>query len=420
MVVWLEDGGLDAATAVRLAEVGVDELVVRRGSILLSAGAPVVRLSASPSVQGALPLAVALEVNGLDDDRRDADADAVWAALAADFGDRLPAELILDLPELRAGAPAFISRLIRTSGLGVVPVLSIAQLETEIGRQAARAANRCIVPVFGFQRADLRGLTDAATRPLDVRLAPIRDLGVKVRLAAALRPVTDPEAAGWAADVDPLTGEVDVEISRTSTLDRSFLARRAVEWAGLSLAPGQTVATAWVDTPRLNAFFTDSHRMILPEVAGWDLVSLPPAGNNLGLDREELIRYLAGEGPAPIVEVRLDRRGRTATVTMANAGVFRSTITGVGTWVQLELASGALVAESRGDFDRIVLGRVVGGDWRPKPSGPPDAVRFYENYLAPGETMTSGTVRLPSSRSRVGVRWQVQLSDGSVVTGVVR
>ena len=420
LVVWLDGAGADADTVSRLLDAGVDELVVRRGSILISGGAPVVRLEPAPVVGGALPVAVALQVLGLDDREHDADAEAVWSALAADFGDRLPAELVLDLPELGDGAASFVTRLVATSGLAVVPLLSLDQLETEVGRRVAVAATRCLVPIFGSQTADLRGLEGRTTRPLDVKLDPIRDLGVKVRIGIALRATTDPEVAGWAEDIDPLTDETNGEIVRTSTLDRSFVTRRALDWAGASFGPGQTIAAAWVDTPKLNSFFVESQRLLLPDIVGWDLVSLPPAGPNLGVDRDELIRYLSGEGPEPTIEVRPHRRGRDLSVELTNTSVFRSTLTGVGNWLQIELGSGALVAESRGGFDRVILGRIVDGRWQPNPAGGPGAVRFVENYVAPGEVITTGTIRLPSSRSEVTVRWQVQLSDGSTVSGVAR
>ncbi len=100
--------------------------------------------------------------------------------------------------------------------------------------------------------------------------------------------------------------------------------------------------------------------------------------------------------------------------------MFRSALTGVGNWLQVELASGALVAEDRGDFDRVILGRILDGRWQPRPAGGPGAVRFVENYLGPGEALETGIVRLPSSRSEIIVRWQVQLSDGSTVSGVAR
>ena len=107
------------------------------------------------------------------------------------------------------------------------------------------------------------------------------------------------------------------------------------------------------------------------------------------------------------------------TVEMTNASVFRSAITGFGNWVQIELESGSLVASSRGSFDRVILGSLKSGEWRSNPTGGPDAVRFVETYLAPGESLKTGNIRLPPSRSRVVVRWQVQLSDGATLTGVV-
>ncbi len=64
-VVWLSEEGVDPETADRLAAVGVDEFVVRRGTIRLSGAAPVVQLLPAPPVEGPIPTAVALEVHGL-------------------------------------------------------------------------------------------------------------------------------------------------------------------------------------------------------------------------------------------------------------------------------------------------------------------------------------------------------------------
>ncbi|HSL17223.1 MAG TPA: hypothetical protein VLB51_04890 [Methylomirabilota bacterium] len=417
MVVWLNAEGVDAVTADRLAASGVDQLVVRRGSVLLSGAAPVVRLADPPPIAGSIPTAVALEVRGRGGG--DHEAEAVWAALAADFGERLPAELVLDLPDLGEETHHLVTELARESGLAVVPLLTVSQIATEDGRAVLRAARACVVPVFGTVGGDLRGVDELDTQKLADRLEPVARLGARVRLAAALRPRTEPAVAGWAADLDPLTEEEDAEIRRASALDRSFLVERPLTWAGRDWAAGEEVAVAWVDTAKLRAFLAESHRMVLPELVGWDLVSLPPPGPNLGLDRDELIRFLGGEGPEPAVAVRLERNGRTVVVELVNDSVFRSAVTGFGNWVQVELDGGALVASSRGGFDRIILGTVAGGQWQPSPAGGPDAVRFAETYLAPGESLRSGTIRLPSNRSRVVVRWQVQLSDGSAVTGVV-
>jgi len=419
LAIWLTEDGIDADAADLLAAVGVDQLVVRRGLILLSEGAPVVRLLSSPPVEGPIPTAAALEVRGLASTIDGDAADSVWAALEADFGDRPPAQLILDLPELGDDASGFVSRLAQRSGLAVVPVLTADQLDTELGREVVRAVHRCIVPAFGSQDADLRGIGVGDSRALSAKLAAISDLDVRVRVAMALRPKTSPEVDGWAEDADVLTDETVAEIKRVSTLNRSFLTRRPLIWGGRSFGVGETIAVAWVDAARLGLFLTECHRTILPEVGGWDLVSLPPVGPNLGLDREELIRYLAGEGPAPEIDVQIKRNGRNLSVRLANSSVFRSAITGFGNWVQVELESGALVATSRGTFDHVILGEVEDGEWRPNPTGGPNAVRFAETYLAPGEELETGTVRLPSSRSEVRVRWQVQVSDGSTVSGMI-
>jgi hypothetical protein len=417
-VVWLDEGGADAATVGRLAASGVDQLVVRRGEILLSGPAPVLQLAPAPMVEGSLPVAVALEVRGLDSGVSGEAAEAVWSALDAEFGDRLPSELILDLPVLGEGAGGFIARLAGESGLAVAPMLTVEQLGTDAGRRIAKAANQCIVPLFGTRTGDLRGLDEAEPRPLADRLESVRDLGVRIRVAVSLRPKTEPAVSPWGEDLNVLTDGEVADIRRTSSLDRSFQVTKPVAWAGRDFRVGDTLAVAWVDAAKLQLFFGESQRLVLPEIGGWDLVSLPPEGDNLGLGREELVRYLGGEGPAPEVEVRVRRSGRTVTVRLVNQGVFRSAVTGFGNWIQIELASGALVARSRGGFDRVILGSTSSGQWKPNPTGGADAVRFIESYIAPGEEIVTGSVRLPSSRSRIVVRWQVQASDGSTIGGI--
>jgi hypothetical protein len=176
----------------------------------------------------------------------------------------------------------------------------------------------------------------------------------------------------------------------------------------------------WVDASRLNFALTEMHRLVLPEVAGWDLVALPPEDRALGLGREGLLRYLEGEGPAPDVEVDVERDGQILRVTLDNPGPFVTTVTNHGNWVQVTVAEGWLRARDRGSFDGLRLGNVQGDDWREGDVDRFNGARFTEAYLGPGERVESGWVRLPSSRSQVTVRWNLTLSDGSQATGEVR
>ena len=50
LVVWLGAEGLDAETAERMRAAGVDEVVVRRGSMNLAGRAPVLRFNPMPPV----------------------------------------------------------------------------------------------------------------------------------------------------------------------------------------------------------------------------------------------------------------------------------------------------------------------------------------------------------------------------------
>ena len=415
LVVWLGDEGLDAETAEKMRVAGVDEVVVRRGSLNLAGQAPVLRFKAMPPVEGAIPVGMALEVQGARAGLGRAAAEAVWRAIDAELEGSVPAEVILDLPQLTEGFDEFVVALTEVSGVQVVPLLSFDQLQHEDGQRTAEAARICVVPAFGTDGADLRGVRELDPLPLWKKLEPLVGSGMRVRLAVVVTPRTEPPVEGPGEDLDPLSGVASV--STTSILDRSFTFEKAASWSGRSWKPGESVAVRWVDAARLHAALTEMHRLVLPEVAGWDLVALPPEERSLGLGRETLLRYLEGEGPAPEVEVEAKRDGRTVRVSIANPGPFVTAVTNYGNWVQVTVDEGWLQARDRGSFDGLRLGEAQGDDWREGDLDRFNGVRFTEIYLGPGERITSGSVRLPSSRSSVTVRWHLTLSDGSVVAG---
>jgi hypothetical protein len=380
-VVWLGDEGLDAATAERMRLAGVDEVVVRRGSMNLGGRAPALRFNSMPPVEGAIPVGIALEVQGVHG-----------------FGE-------------------FVTFLTEISGVSVVPLLSFDQLQQEHGLRAAAAARICVVPAFGSDGADLRGVRELDPLPIRKKLELLADSDVRVRLAVVVTPRAEPVLENPGDDLDPLTRAATV--STTSILDRTFTFERAASWSGRDWKAGESVALRWVDAARLHAALAEMHRLVLPEVAGWDLVALPPEGRALGLGRETLLRYLEGEGPGPEVTVDVERDGQILRVVLANTGPFVTAVTNYGNWVQVVVNEGWLRARDQGSFDGLRRGNAQGDGWREGDSDRFNGVRFTEIYLGPGEQVTSGWVRLPSSRSKVTVRWYLTLSDGSAVTGHV-
>jgi hypothetical protein len=415
LALWLGEEGLDAETAERMRAAGVDQVVVRPGSIDLAGRAPVLRFRGLPPVEGAIPVGIALEVRGTRPGLDRAAAEAVWRAIDGELDGAVPAEIILDVHRLTNDFDDFVDDLTTVSGISVVPLLSFEQLQTEEGVRAATVARTCVVPAFGTDDADLRGVGELDPLPLDKKLESLVGSEVRVRLAVVMTPRTDPPIEGPGDDLDPLTRATIV--STASTLDRTFTFESSLSWSGRTWQVGDTVAVRWFDAARLDAALSEIHRLLLPEVAGWDLVSLPPEGQALGLGRESLLRYLEGEGPGPDVEIEIERNGRNLQVSLVNAGPFATAVTNYGNWVQVSVEEGMLRARDRGSFDGLRLGLARGDDWQEGDLDQFNAVRFSEVFVGPEERVSSGSVRLPSTRSKATVKWNLSLSDGSVVTG---
>ena len=418
-VVWLSGRGLDEITTAELARVGIDEVVVRRGIVDLAGGAPVLRFDPKPTISGDLPAGVLLQVKGARAGLDAATAASVWRAVMAEEAGVPPAEIVLDLPDLPAGTADLVARLATAAAVPVVPVLSVDQLGEDEGRRVAMAAGRCVVPVFGTGHSDLRGVGEGGTLPLAKKLEPLAGLGVGVRIGIGMTPIVRPALGQWGDDLGPLTESENAEVRTSSELDRTFVVRKPLEWSGRRWAPGDTLAIRWWDVSRLHACFAEIDRLALPEIVGWDLVPLPPAGARLGIGEEALLTYLAGDGPAPEVRVEVARSGGTVTVSLANDGTFPSAVSGVGNWLEVSAAQGSVVVSDRGSFDTIELGTRRGGEWRALVGEVADAVRFRETHLGPHEQLSTGSVRLAVARSEVRVRWHILLSSGQEVSGEV-
>jgi hypothetical protein len=379
----------------------------------------VLRFEPRPPLAGSLPVGFLLEVEGARPDLADGTAGSVWRALMAEEDGVPPAEIIVDLPDLPAGVATFVHELASAAGIPVVPVLAVDQLAQEEAIRVARAAGQCLVPAFGTEAPSLRGVESRGVQPLARKLEPLAETGVRVRVGIGLEPEVRPAIGSWGDDLGPLTESGNADVRTSSQLDRTFVVQRPVEWSGRTWEGGDQIAVSWWDCARLHASLAEIDRLVLPEVVGWDLVPLPPPGPRLGMGEEALLSYLAGTGPGPRIRVELSRSSGTVRATMTNDGPFVSAVSGAGNWLEVAASQGAVVVSDRGSFDTIELGTRRGNEWDTISGGVADAVRFHDTYIAPGEVLTTGPIRLTVGRSEVRVRWHLLLSSGQQVSGTL-
>lgn len=409
-------GPVSEDLAARLKQVGVDQLVVKRGFVDLTSRVPVVKTSEGPEIAGEIPLSVALRLQTGTAELGEDSAEALWNGLAPGIGSAT-GELILDLPNLAPGMPAFVRRLSDVSGLPVTPILTVSQLNRDRGLRTAEAARTVIVPVFGPEGIELRGVGEVGDTPIGEALSFLAGTGVRIRYGIVLTPKTKPELTVWGADLDPLCEGRRTDVKTDTSLGRAFVFRESMNWSGHHWSEGDRLDVQWIDAARLNRIFQDIDHIAIPEAAGWDLVSMAPPGGSLGIGRRALIDYLNGRGPGPDLDVGVRRSGRTVRLSVSNSGPFASVVGEHANWFEVTIDDGFLVAESRGDFERVDLGSRRGDHWSRGTNSRVNSVRFTETYVGPFESIVSGTIRMPSRRSTVQVRWHVTLSDGSVIEG---
>jgi len=417
LAVWAGPSGIDQVTATELARVGVDEIVVRRGTVELAGGVPVVRTETVPPVADEIPQAAAFQLLLPKEEVKAKTATILWTALSRELASGpSPVELLIELPVLPDGTAGLVERLAALSGLPIVPVLSVGQLG-ERAAAVARAAGAVTVMAYG-QTDRWRSGTEPVAGLLRKALAPLAPAGVPVRTGIVIVPRTDPALDRWGEELGPLTEPENAEIGDAPGFDRVFTLRRALQWSGREWKPGQRIAVSWTDAARLDAAIAEASRTAVPTCGGWDIVWLPPpTGESLGIGVDALVAYLDGRGPGPSPSVRAERRGGVVHIIVENPSLFPSAVSRFGNWFELDGEGAALVAEDRGAFDGVIPGTRRGGRFQRVTGGVADAIRFTENELSPGETVRSGRVRLTNRRTPLTLRWQIQLSDGRTLTG---
>ncbi|NOZ77693.1 MAG: hypothetical protein GXP48_00660 [Acidobacteria bacterium] len=414
--VWLQGASLPSETFGELTRLGVDEVVLDAGSVDLGAGVPVMRVNARPAIPGGMPFGALVHVKRPPEKTIARLARPVWEGLKGAWPGIVHArELLLDLPRTPAGTAAFVTGLSGAARMPVIPVLSVAEASSGPGKALARAAGGCVVLLAGNLGAFRPGAA-VSDQPFSDQLAPLAGTGLCPRAAIVLTPRVSPDPGTWPDDVEPLSHPGVADLSTPEDFDWAFHLKRGITWSGKTWKRGDTIEASWLGAARLNADLHELTNVTLPEVGGWDLVGVTAKPVAMGMGLSTLKAYLKGEGPAPDVTVKVERSGRKVRVTLRNPTPFCSALSSFGNWVEVSIPRGLVAVSKRGSFDRLTLGSLRSGTWRAVTGGT-NAVRFFDTFVAPGETARSGWIRVPSWRTAVTVRWRLLVSTGETISG---
>jgi len=413
IALWVDSSfGPDDARQARA--MGVTKAVAFRGLIDLSSDTPVLKLGRGPDVAKVLPIVPVFGLRLGTKSPGKKRAKLLWKALKSAL-DPEGGELVLDIRQAPEGLSVFLAELAAASGREVVPLVSFRQLSDGEIVKSISVCGSCIVPLYGSNGPGFRPMEDSTVATvLEHELAPLRNSGAGVRVGIGLMPLGLPELPGWGGPVDLLCGTL-AETTTPKKLDCAFIFKNDCLWGGREWKKGDSFEARWMDAARLSMAFSESDALVLPEIAGWDLFGFPPDSPVMGLNREGILAYMGGRGPAPEISIREEHHGRYLTIHLVNKGPFSSALSRGAHWLEISIARGSLIVRDRGSFDRVVLGSKRSGTWKPGMSDRVDAVRFYEDFIGPGEEIVTGKIILPMSRSLYDISYRILLSDGSEV-----
>jgi hypothetical protein len=134
-------------------------------------------------------------------------------------------------------------------------------------------------------------------------------------------------------------------------------------------------------------------------------------------DQDHLIGFsvledvLLGKPLSPRLTLSRSGRAGAATFMAVNAAAEFSQLSRIGNWIDLRLSDAVIGDVRPGDFDRYEF---LDAEGNRVPAGRAKIIRFYENFVAPGESMTAGPIRY-SGNARFFGSSRLTLPDGQAV-----
>lgn len=125
--------------------------------------------------------------------------------------------------------------------------------------------------------------------------------------------------------------------------------------------------------------------------------------------------------PRLVVEVTPGDSGRgwaEVSVKSTNTGPTPTELSHYNSYVQLRVEGGTVASVRPGDFDRYEQLTSEAEGLKPTSSSRAVVCRLFENLFVPGETDTSGPIRVVGTHPRVFASWHLTLPDGKVNNGV--
>jgi hypothetical protein len=197
-----------------------------------------------------------------------------------------------------------------------------------------------------------------------------------------------------------------------------FQLHKAVDWGGVTVEAGQSIAVELVDTARYHRDLGLLLRPVRPLLMGWDTVGLPAPEPNLGMSREAFLAYLRGGEPHPRPQVVIGWPEATVMrVSVANPTPQASALSTTGNWVELRLEGTEVRDVQLGDFAGMEYGRLTGGVWHRTAARDASSLRLYLTFVPPQARVTGCVVTFLTRPRSVASRWSVRLGDGGDGSG---
>ena len=413
--VWLLEGVPDQTTLTALRSGGVDSLVLPVGDLQLGDASASLTLTPLPDLAGlegwpVTPL-VWVETSGKASGDPGAFASQIIPVRRMFKGG---ATLLLASRRYAPGLVSFATAVARKLGQTVELALPVQDL----AQQMPSGGWRDIRPVaVAFGNPSALGFPQTTLQDERVALDALDATHVAYRGAIVVNPRATPVPGPAGASLASVVGG-QTAIYRPGERGDVFELRKTVDWGGVTIEAGQSVAVEVVDTARYHRDLGLLLRPVHPLLAGWDTVGLPAPEPTLGMSREAFLAYLRGGEPFPRPQVVIAfPEPAVMRVSVANPTPQASALATTGNWVELRFEGTEVRDVQLGDFSGMEYGRTTGGVWRGTVARDASAVRLYLTYVPPQARVTGCVVTFISRPRTVATRWSVRLGDGGDVSG---